>query len=355
MKNYIFVFVAILMVSCGKQNASKIVATDYSLAVKTIAPHREYNSIYHWKTTFNPTESELAFLQNHHIKRLYLRFFDVALDNHWLGEQLSAIPIATTTFLQAPLSDMEIVPTVYITLEAIRSVNGKEADYANRIITRILAIATRHKINNINEVQFDCDWTRTTRNSYFKLCRIARDSLHKKGIELSSTIRLHQLRDDCPPVDRGVLMLYNTGALKSINTKNSILDYLDISPYLKNVSYRMHLDFAYPTFSWGVWFRDNKFKAILRTTDFLDTNYYQQLTDGTYKVLKDHYLESHELLQDDIIRLESPRYDEVLKVKQLAERTLRNNTEYSVILYHLDSIALTKYATDEIENIYRHS
>ena len=63
MKNYIFVFVAILMVSCGKQNASKIVATD-SLAVKTIAPHREYNSIYHWKTTFNPTESELAFLQN---------------------------------------------------------------------------------------------------------------------------------------------------------------------------------------------------------------------------------------------------------------------------------------------------
>lgn len=66
-------------------------------------------------------------------------------------------------------------------------------------------------------------------------------------------------------------------------------------------------------------------------------------------------MESHELLQDDIIRLESPRYDEVLKVKQLAERTLRNNTEYSVILYHLDSIALTKYATDEIENIYRHS
>lgn len=65
-------------------------------------------------------------------------------------------------------------------------------------------------------------------------------------------------------------------------------------------------------------------------------------------------MESHELLRDDIIRLESPRYDEVLRVKQLAERTLRNNTEYSVILYHLDSISLTKYAADEIENIYRH-
>lgn len=353
MKNYIFIFIVLLMFGCRQNTSAPRVAKD-SLGEKLITPHREYNSIYHWKTVFNPTESELIFLREHNIKRLYLRFFDIALDNHWLGKQLSAIPIATTAFSQTPPLDMEIVPTVYITLEAIRSINGQEVDYANRIVTRILAMATRHKIGNINEVQFDCDWTGTTKNSYFELCRIARDSLRKKGIELSSTIRLHQLQDDCPPVDRGVLMLYNTGALKSVQTKNSILNYSDVIPYLKNINYRMHLDFAYPAFAWSIWFRDGKFKAILRTTDFLDTDYYQQLTDGTYKVLKDHYLESHELLRDDIIRLESPRYDEVLKVKQLAEKTLRNNTEYSVVLYHLDSISLTKYAADEIENIYRH-
>ena len=98
-----------------------------------------------------------------------------------------------------------------------------------------------------------------TQNSYFELCRIAADSLHTKGIALSSTIRLHQLRDDCPPVDRGVLMLYNTGAIKSSQTENSILSYADVVPYLKKYSYQKPLDFAYPAFAWGVWFRENMF------------------------------------------------------------------------------------------------
>lgn len=364
MKTYILLIFTLLIVGCGQRRTTvsttaiidsiKSGTTDDAIAIKKITPHQAYNSIYHWKTSYNPTESELAFLQAHQIKRLYIRFFDVALDNHWLEGQLSVVPIATTTFPQVPPSNMEVVPTIYITLEAIRSINGKEADYADRIVTRILAMATRHNIENINEVQFDCDWTKTTRNSYFELCRIAKDSLHKKGIELSSTIRLHQLGDDCPPINRGVLMLYNTGALKSAQTKNSILNYSHVAPYMKNANYRMHLDFAYPTFAWGIWFRNNKFKAILRTTDFSDRDYYQQRTDGTYKVLKDHFLESHELLRGDIIRLENSHYDEIIKVKKLTESTLKNDNEYSVILYHLDSATLSKYTPYEIESIYHH-
>lgn len=102
-------------------------------------------------------------------------------------------------------------------------------------------------------------------------------------------------------------MLYNTGALRNAETKNSILDYSDVAPYLTNANYRLHLDFAYPAFAWGIWFRDNRFKAILRTTDYSDQTYYRRQSDGTYKVLKNHYLESHELQKGDIIRLESSR------------------------------------------------
>ena len=146
-------------------------------------------------------------------------------------------------------------------------------------------------------------------------------------------------------------MLYNTGALKSINTKNSILDYLDISPYLKNVSYRMHLDFAYPTFSWGVWFRDNKFRAILHTINCSDRAYYQSQTKGIYKVIKDHYLGSQELLKGDIIRLENSHFVEILKTKCQVEKELARNN-YSIILYHLDSANLSKYTPNEITYIY---
>ena len=353
MKNYLLILAVLVMVGCGNRQThpQEQCNTVDSTTIKRIVPHGEYNSIYHWKTTFNPINSELAFLRKHNVKRLYLRFFDVALDNHWLEGELYPVPIATTVFRQVPPADMEIVPTVYITLEVLRQTNVKTADLANRIVTRILAMATRHKIGNINEVQFDYDWTATTQNSYFELCRIAKDSLHGKGIELSSTIRLHQLRGDCPPVDRGVLMLYNTGALRNAETKNSILDYSDVAPYVTNANYRLHLDFAYPAFAWGIWFRDNRFKAILRTTDYSDQTYYRRQSDGTYKVLKNHYLESHELQKGDIIRLESSRYDEVLKVKRLAEKQLKDDS-YSVLLYHLDSTCISNYTTDEIETLY---
>ena len=246
---------------------------------------------------------------------------------------------------------MEIVPTVYITLDALRNIKGQEAEYAHKILTRIRAMATRHKISNINEVQFDCDWTGTTQESYFELCRIARDTLHMRGIGMSATIRLHQLRKDPPPVDRGVLMLYNTGALKCADTENSILNYSDIEFYLKNVVYPLHLDFAYPTFSWGVWFRDNKFRAILRTINCSDRTYYQSQTKGIYKVIKDHYLGSQELLKGDIIRLENSHFVEILKTKCQVEKKLARNN-YSIILYHLDSANLSKYTPNEITYIY---
>lgn len=352
MKLYIAILGGMLMIGCGHpviQDANH----DYTDTVQSeaIKPHQACNSIYYWKTTFNPTESELNFLKEYDVKRLYVRFFDVALDNSWLGEQLSVVPIATTVFIQSPPATMEIVPTVYITLDALRNIKGQEAEYAHKILTRIRAMATRHKISNINEVQFDCDWTGTTQESYFELCRIARDTLHVRGIGVSATIRLHQLRKDPPPVDRGVLMLYNTGALKNADTENSILNYSDIEFYLKNAVYPLHLDFAYPTFSWGVWFRDNKFRAILHTINCSDRAYYQSQTKGIYKVIKDHYLGSQELLKGDIIRLENSHFVEILKTKCQVEKELARNN-YSIILYHLDSANLSKYTPNEITYIY---
>jgi len=67
--------------------------------------------------------------------------------------------------------------------------------------------------------------------------------------------------------------------------------------------------------------------------------------------LKNHLLESHELQKGDIIRLENSRYEEIMKVKKLAENKLKQD-DYSVILYHLDSKNLSKYTTNEIKDIY---
>ncbi len=349
-----FIAALALLSGCRTQRPAEQAGEDGAAAVSMAAHSRHAapcNALYHWKTTFSPTASDEEFISAHNVGRLYVRMFDVAPDMSWLNPSDCIVPVATTVFRKPVPSDVEIVPTVYITLEAMRSISGSEAEYADRIVRRIMAMVSANDIGSVSEVQFDCDWTRSTRDSYFALCRSARDSLHARGIDLSSTIRLHQLRDECPPVDRGVLMLYNTGALTDAGETNSILDCAAAAPYLEKAHYALHLDFAYPAFAWGVWFRNGEFRAILRTTDFSDAYYYRHMSDGTYMVMADHYLESHELKRGDRIRLETSRHDEIMKVKQLAETVLKQE-EYSVILYHLDSLTLSKFTGNEIEKLY---
>ena len=312
------------------------------------------NAVYHWKTTFDPDTTEWAFLRRHDIRRLYLRFFDVAMDNAALSLRLAPVPIATTVFHQPIPDTLEIVPVVYITVDAMRGMTGHEKEYAGKILTRVNAMAARHHLSSIREVQLDCDWTPSTRDAFFSLCQHLRDTLHAQGRLLGVTVRLHQLREQPPAADRGVLMHYNTGSLHDSQAGNSILSYADAYPYLVGESREWQsfpLDFAYPAFSWGVCFRDDKFHVLLRATDYSDRTLYRPAGDNRYLVLRDHLLEGHQLLRGDLIRFENAPFPEIMKVKRLAERKLANAPRYT-ILYHWDSTNLSKYTGNEINDIY---
>lgn len=312
------------------------------------------NAVYHWKTTFDPDTTEWAFLRRHDIRRLYLRFFDVAMDNAYLSLRLTPVPIATTVFHQLIPYTLEVVPVVYITVDAMRGMADHEKEYAGKILTRVNAMAARHHLSSIREVQLDCDWTSSTRDAFFSLCQHLRDTLHAQGRLLSVTVRLHQLMGPPPVADRGVLMLYNTGSLHDSQAGNSILSYADAYPYLGGESWEWQsfpIDFAYPAFSWGVCFRNDKFHVLLRTTDYSDRTLYRPAGDNRYLVLRDHLLEGHQLLCGDLIRFENPPFPEIMKVKRLAERKLANAPRYT-ILYHLDSTNLSKYTDDEINDLY---
>ncbi len=41
--------------------------------------HKPMRAIYHWKTTFAPTASEINFIKQHHVGRVYIHYFDVVL------------------------------------------------------------------------------------------------------------------------------------------------------------------------------------------------------------------------------------------------------------------------------------
>lgn len=327
------------MISFFRKSAFAVLLTGNLVACGARQPqpqkvetHAICNAIYYWRTTFELTAVDESFLQRHNIKRIYLRMFDVAAEFNPDTDSYEAVPIATTRFLPDEFTmqvskDIEIVPTVYITLDALRAMQGDEAKYAGLIVERLRAMASYNNCGKIREMQFDCDWTASTRASYAKVCRIACKSLHTDSIALSTTIRLHQLAEDAPPVDCGVLMLYNTGALKNPDIRNSILDIDDVRPYLHKRKCDIPLDYAYPTFGWGVKFHDGKFQRIVT------------------------HPETELLGEGDTIRIERPTADDVLAVKTLVEKELGIPSRCN-ILYHLDKEQLKYYPDNEIAEIY---
>ncbi len=301
-----------------------LVPADATLAGK------DSRAIYHWRTTFAPDSTETAFLRCHDIRRIYLRMFDVATEHTPETGLDEVVPIATTRFTAAIPDGVEIVPTVYITLEALRAMRGKEAEYAKLIVERMRAMASYNGCGPIREMQFDCDWTDTTCESYAALCLKARELLHGYAIAFSITVRLHQLSGPLPPADCGVLMLYNTGALKNPATRNSILDIADVRPYLRSRKCDLPLAYAYPAFGWGVKFRNGQFRGIVSRPE-------EELTEA-----------------DETIRIERPTADEVLAVKSLVEQTI-GAPACGRIIYHLDCKQLKNYTDNEIDKIYAHN
>ena len=298
-------------------------------------------SIYHWKTTFNLSVEDTDFLKEHQISQLYIRMFDVGVEDEWNANgREDVIPLGTTVF-KSPVPDgCEVIPTVYITLKALRAYEGHETELADLIIERVYAMASWNDLGEVKELQYDCDWTAETRPSFELLCDHTRKQLAEKGAILSGTIRLHQIEEAYYPFDKGVVMIYNTGSLYDGNAHNSIIDYDDVNKYL-SVERRIDkflkarkencpvMEMAYPTYGWGVVYdSDLNFKRLVSSQE----NY------------KPHW--------SDYVRWETSEIDEVIRVKGLVDNTI-GRAGCGNIIYHLDTDNLSKYSDDEIENIYK--
>lgn len=122
-------------------------------------------------------------------------------------------------------------------------------------------------------------------------------------------------------------MLYNTESLIDPNVRNSILNSVTVAEYMTHASTNKYLDFAYPTYEWTLWFKDGQFKGILRN--------------------------GQDLPQEGVLRHEQSDYEEIMRTKKVIKKSLMDiDYKSSSIIYHLDSVNLSKYSKDEIENIY---
>ena len=315
-----------LFITTGCKGNKFVSADKESADTAFVFKHEPANAVYHWKRTFAPNAYENGFLKKHNVKRLYLKFFDVSMDNLYNGKGVQPVPIATTIFRDTTKilteKTIDVVPVVFVTVEALRL--GKPL--AERIVKRVDDMCRANHIS-YNEIQLDCDWTKETKSQFYLLCQEVKQMLHHKKKGLSATVRLHQLRDTLPDIDYGVLMLYNTESLSNPKVKNSILSSEAVKEYMSHAKSDKHLDFAYPTYEWSLWFQNGKFKGIVNS--------------------KDYFQEKGEL------RYEKSEFSEIMTTKHILRRELKDiNYPSSTIIYHLDSANLSKYSNDEIEKIY---
>ncbi len=316
-------------------------------------------AFYHWKGSFRLAPSEREALGRLDVHRLYLRLFDVALDRA-TGQTR---PVGVVSLTSGAPAGVEIVPTVFITNEAIGAA-GSVDTLAARILRKIGAMLPRLGAGAISEIQIDCDWTVTTRGRYFALlkalaARAADGAIPGARPAISATIRLHQVRDrlatGVPPVRRGMLMVYNTGSPTDPEQTNAIFDEATIRGYLKGLhDYPLPLDVALPLFSWGAVFHEGAFFLLLnnlRRAD-LERPGITRLDGSWYRLDRDLYIDGEHLFAGDRVRVEEVDPDRRLAVARLISGTLRDDS-ISVSLFHLDSSILSGNAASDLETLYR--
>jgi hypothetical protein len=312
-------------------------------------------AFYYWRTSFELGFKARAYLDSLGVKKLYVRFFDV----DWNPHARTAQPVASAEFKDAIPLDIAVIPAIFITNATFRNLPPRSIpQLASNIVLKVNAMAKLNKIAAVKEIQIDCDWTESTRESYFRLLNALKETLRRDSIQLSVTIRLHQLaykaKTGVPPVDSGVLMFYNMGDVEKETTKNSILD-LEVGRYYleRSKDYPMHLDIALPLFRWGVQIRQSKVIDLIHGmsgSDLSDTGSFQAVGSGLYKVIKSTYARSVYFYKGDMIRLEEVSLKQLFTAIDLLKNHVKADT-LTVVFYHLDTDTPERFHHEDLRGL----
>jgi hypothetical protein len=304
-------------------------------------------AVYFWKTNFELSQKEKAFLEENKIEKIYLRFFDVdVLHNEAIPKGIVSIKSKV---------NQEIVPTVFITNRVFERLKFDQIeDLSEKVLGQINKISRNHR-----EIQLDCDWTLSTKNKYFFFLEKLKEKV-PKNMRFSATIRLHQIKfyekTGIPPVDEGVLMLYNTGDWRKLKEENSIFDPQTSMNYLDNLSdYPLHLNFAFPFFQQVLAYRNGIFYTFIKncTLSEIEANsaFEKTKTENQFLCKKDVQFKNISFRENDILKFENSEFEKVNKTKnRILQKTKALKT--TIILYHLDEKSLSNYNQRQIQEFF---
>lgn len=303
------------------------------------------SAFYFWRTSFSLTETEQQYLKDLEAKKLYIRYFDVGLQNN------EAIPVAPIVFNEKP-TGYNVVPVVYIKNEVFLQNNSADS-LAIKVYNYIQQINKSADIT-VDEIQFDCDWSLKSKQNYFQFI----DQFKKLHPNLSVTIRLHQIKypekTGIPSVNTGVLMYYNMGVINS-GDDNSIYSQKTAKNYINSLqNYNLPLNIALPVFSWGVHVRSNQVTNLiggLRVND-LTGDQFEKISKNRFKVVKDVVFKGRYLAKDDEIKIEAVSANQLKEMMHDIKKNSKHKSN-EIIFYDLNENNLKAYEKEDFKTVSR--
>lgn len=329
LKRFFSILCLFLLLSCGKSEKPVV-------------------SFYYWKTIFKFSKIEKEVLDENKVQKLYIRYFDIGLH----PENKFPIPISPIRFEENP-KGYTVVPVVFIQNKVMLESKLDVNTLAQKTFYLIEQINSKNKITS-QEIQIDCDWTLKSKDNYLKFIEVFKKLSKKK---LSATIRLHQVKyfkkTKIPNVDSGVLMFYNMGSIAP-DSLNSIYDQKIAERYLKSLKkYPLHLDFAFPIYSWAVHIRNNKvigLRSKINSKALEKDPNFEKTSPIFFRVKQSNYKNGVFYEENDLLKIEEIKTEDL---KQMAGDLKDNLVEQpnEIIFYDLDEFNLNNYEKNTFKQI----
>jgi hypothetical protein len=315
------------------------------------------SAFYFWRTTWTGHPELIKTLQETNTQKLYVRYFDVALD-----ESRAAVPVAPISFGAALPVGMEVIPVVYLKNEVFSDISKTSSNTLAESVWRKIKLMSAAQSVIFKEVQIDCDWTLTTRDRFFEFMARINSLAHEYRSKLSATIRLHQIKyhrtTGIPPVDRGMVMFYNMGKIADSTKRSSIFNEEDALKYVASIkTYPLALDVALPIFTWAVHVRGGHVVALLQDIELDEVASNPDFTkskEGLFTASRDHffsgiYFRSGEQIQFDAMSKEQTEQ----AAKLVASYAPRENGFKTVAFFDLNERNIKNYGWSHFEKILR--
>ncbi|WP_104383458.1 hypothetical protein [Sphingobacterium sp. HMA12] len=327
------------------------------LVFNSCSDSKPETGFYFWKTVFQLDTMEHRALEEINAKSIYTRIMDIDFD----PSGVQAIPISPITFSQQFPKGQALIPVVFINQRIFSEIDSLQIRaLANKIVPFVAAKIKQAGKENFNELQLDCDWTQSSRDKFFYLLKYLQELPDLKGIIVSSTLRLHQVKNTVtsgiPPVKKVTLMCYNMGNLRQFGNQNSILNQQDLNTYLGGTlrNYPMEMDIALPLFQWFVVFRNNSYIGISKYISEQDLNNTALFThnpnSNLYILTID--LPKANLKKGDVVRFEKVTQNDLLQTAKFLRGELKGK-KHQIIFYHLDQATLANHGNAELQEIIR--